>query len=71
MIYEWKCPVCGRISEVQRSVKDIDVRPTDEELAHEAECPDKGLNTELVRIVSKSNVPFETLRDRGMFERLD
>jgi formylmethanofuran dehydrogenase subunit B len=63
MIYEWKCEVCGEICDIQRSVADMDMGPSDNEAA--CDCGVGNYN----RIISKSNVPFETLRDRGVFDR--
>lgn len=55
MIYEWKDQKSGKVVEVQRSVADRDIPPEYE--------------GEWARVVSKPNVPFEQLRDRGVFER--
>ena len=69
MQYEWKCRVCGHVTTVHRSVADIDVPPEGAETNHEPECQEKGSNDELYRIISSPSVPFEHLRDKGVFDR--
>ena len=62
MIYEWK-HTDGTVIDCHRRLDDIDRGPSEDEV------PD-GYTTEgWTRIVSQSSVPFETLRDKGVFER--
>lgn len=63
MIYEWRCDDCSHITDVQRSVADRDMGP-------EEKCSKCG-GTKHTRILSKTTVPWETLRDNGVFERLE
>lgn len=60
--YEWKHED-GTLVDVRRSVSDINEGPREDEV------PD-GYDTEgWHRIISRSTIPFEHLRDRGVFER--
>lgn len=64
MIYEWRCTKCKAITDVTRSVSDMDTAPT----RKESQC---GCRGQYDRIMSLPHVPFETLRDKGVFERLE
>lgn len=64
MIYEWRCQRCGETAEVDRVVEDRDLGPS------ENECGCMCGAENYTRILSRPNVPFETLRDRGVFDRL-
>ena len=58
--YDWKCHACGHKVEVERSMTDFKVGP-------DYACPEcKG--NEWLKTVSKSSVPFETLKNQGVFE---
>jgi len=63
MIYEWKCPQCGEIAEVERVADDYQLGPSQNEAVcmHPVE--------DYTRIITSTSVPFETLRDKGVFER--
>lgn len=64
MIYEWKCQICGETAEVERVVADYLLGPSENECA----CMCGAENYE--RILSKPNYDMETMRDKGIFERL-
>jgi putative FmdB family regulatory protein len=59
MIYEWRCDSCNEVVEVTRPVKDYKKPP-----GH-CNCGEE----KWWRIIGKTSVPFETLRDKGIFER--
>ena len=63
MIYEWKCVHCGGIEEIEGPVSEHDREP-------DFDCPACG-EVEWMRIMSLPHIPFETLRDKGVFERLE
>ena len=54
MIYEWQCKKCGKVVEVQRTVAEYKVPPT--EPGHDWE-----------KIISRTSTPFEHLRNAGIF----
>ena len=63
MIYEWRCQVCGECTEVERHVDDYQLGPSENEAACTCGCEN------YTRKIGVSAVPFETLRDQGVFER--
>lgn len=63
MIYEWKCQECGTITDANRKVDDRDIPPDELSCKHKVNLA--------TRIVSKPTTPWETLRDTGVFERLE
>lgn len=63
MIYEWKCPTCGDLTEVIHSVAEHDVPP---------DYPCKNSCDEnWVRKISTPNYDMEHMRDKGILERLE
>jgi predicted nucleic acid-binding Zn ribbon protein len=63
-IYTWHCKVCGDLMEVERPMADYD-KPVHND-AHDAKC-----DGEYVRKITQVAVPFEGLRDKGIFERVE
>lgn len=62
-IYEWRCGGCQHLEEVERKMADYLVGP-------DYPCPECKVN-EWTKILSKASVPFETLKDQGIFERIE
>ncbi len=60
MIYEWQCETCNKITDVERKAKDSDIGP-----AVCLKCFSIGPFKKV--ITSPPSVPFQTLRDSGMF----
>lgn len=65
MIYEWKCKKCGHRVDVHRPISEYDRPPNSEEGRHPSE---DGIvhDVQWVRVYS-SSVPFEHLRNSGVF----
>lgn len=59
MIYEWRCDACDDVVEVTRPAKDYDKPP-----GH-CNCGEEAWSKK----IGTTSVPFETLRDQGIFER--
>ena len=68
MQYEWKCTECPYRVTVHRRLDDRDTPPTKEEAAA-AGGPTIACDHQWVRVISTASVPFEHLRDKGVFER--
>ena len=66
MIYEWRCQGCGRVIEIQRPACDYNKEP-DTPCTTTNECAIAGWK----RKISLSNPDFETMRDKGILERLE
>lgn len=62
MIYEWKCKTCGATANVTRSLDECGRAPD-----CGCECP-RG-ESDWVKVFN-SSTPYETLRDKGQFERI-
>lgn len=62
-MYEWKCTKCGVRVEVQRPVSEYNQGPRTI-----SEIPASPCDHDWVRVISVAAVPFETLRDKGVFE---
>jgi len=60
MIYEYRCTLCGRLIEAVRKIEERDYPIDLEGCRH---------NFKHV-IVSPPSIPFEHLRDQGMFDRV-
>lgn len=73
MIYEWQCKKCGAKVEVQRSLKDYMIPPTKEEGLHQIPETAKdsphwpGEPGDWERVISVAAVPFQHLRQAGVF----
>lgn len=67
MIYEWRCPQCSMISETTGTIAVHDQHPDVEN--HKTDCTHE--EGKLNRIISRSNPDFETMRDKGILERLE
>ncbi len=61
MIYEWRCNGCSMVVEVTRPAKDYNRMPG------QCNCGEKTWSKKL----STPHTPFEHLRDKGVFERLE
>lgn len=69
MIYEWRCSLCSTHVDVHRTVEEHKNPPTYDEGKHFTRDGDFCTCTEWVRVY-KSSTPFETLRDKGVLDRL-
>lgn len=59
------------ITETERTVEDRDNQPTRAEgINHKKSCTHMPVDA-LRRILSTPHTPFETLRDKGVFERIE
>jgi len=63
MIYEYRCTLCGRLIVAVRKIEERDY-PID--LGNIEGCLFNFMNV----IVSPPSIPFEHLRDQGMFDRV-
>lgn len=64
MIYEWKCTECGYRVTVERTLEQYNVPPDSEEGDHQEPSHNSWVK------VYNSSTNWETLRDRGILERL-
>jgi putative FmdB family regulatory protein len=63
--YTYKCSECGYKVELERDIEDRDNK------VFAPHAPNKkGCNGEYRKIITATSTPFETLRDRGVFERI-
>jgi predicted nucleic acid-binding Zn ribbon protein len=66
MTYTYKCTECGYKVELERSIEDRDNK------VYAPHAPNKtGCKGEFRKIITPVAIPFETMRDKGVFERLD
>ena len=65
MNYEWRCTVCDARVTVERPVAEYNVPPRSDE----ANRGDNCIHPESWVKVYSSTVPFEMLRDKGVFHR--
>ena len=64
--YTYKCDVCGYRTELERTIPD---RHNPVFAPH---APNKkGCNGTYKQIITPVAIPFETMRDKGIFERLN
>lgn len=64
--YTYRCNACGYTAELERAIED---RHNPVFAPH---APSKkGCKGEFKQIITPVAIPFETMRDRGIFERLD
>jgi hypothetical protein len=67
MRYEWRCNECNNVVTIIRSVDDRNLGPVVEDL--EQEC--KHGYDKYARILSLPVSDFETMRNKGILERLN
>lgn len=71
MQYEWRCNVCDKHVVVTRTLDEYDVPPTSKEASDAGDIliARNCIHPETWVKVYNSSTPFETLRDRSVFER--
>lgn len=68
MVYEWRCTECNLVVEIQRTVAEYKDMPNHSE--YDGLGNPKCLHF-WKRKISISHPDFETMRDKGIFERLE
>ena len=73
LTYSWRCSICGKITEVERSIADCEVPP--DECPHYKDAHDRvpeiAVKGEWTKVITSAPpVMWEDARDKGVFDRI-